>query len=441
MAGFFIFEVSQIVMTLFSRAQFLPGIQWFFFIFCNTVVIPPTLQSAFQLSDAVTLCLMQYSFIATGLACVAQAALGHGRAIMEGPTGLWWGVILTVTLAEAAQGTPLPVIGGSLAVGIALSGVITVLIGLSGLGHRIAALFRPAVMMVFMFLLGAQLLSLFIRGMLGLPFGVPQGPVNIDFPAFLLALAVAALVVGIVVWLPSPWNKYGLLAGTLTGWAAYSVIFPHAALPATGSGWQWFPLGAPHGLRGGIILTATLTGLLNISNTFGALRGTQGFYPQQTPEYRRSFVVSGLFTLGSAALGIVPFSPFVSSIGLLTQTNDSRKAPFILGALVVVAIGLFTPLTAFFARIPLCISSAVLLVSYLPLLSSSLSFLPHIPLSSRNVYRLAIPLFSGIFLMGLPAGYLQEVPLWLRPLLSNGLLTGVMLAIVLENVLPWDRIR
>ena len=30
---------------------------------------------------------------------------------------------------------------------------------------------------------------------LGLPFGVPQGPVAIDFPAFLLALAVAAVVV------------------------------------------------------------------------------------------------------------------------------------------------------------------------------------------------------------------------------------------------------
>lgn len=292
-------------MMLFPRAQILPGIQWFFFIFCNTVVIPPTLQSAFQLSDATTLCLMQYSFIATGLACLAQAALGHGRAIMEGPTGLWWGVILTVTLAEAAQGTPLPVIGGSLAVGIALSGVITVLIGLSGLGHRIAVLFRPAVMMVFMFLLGAQLLSLFIKGMLGLPFGVPQGPVAIDFPAFLLALAVAALVVGIVVWLPSPWNKYGLLAGTLLGWAAYRIIFPQAVSPGTGTDWQWFPLGAPQELRGGIILTATMTGLLNISNTFGALRGTQIFYPQQTPQYRRSFVVSGLFTLGSDRKSVV----------------------------------------------------------------------------------------------------------------------------------------
>ena len=48
--------------------------------------------------------LTQYGFITTGLACLAQALLGHRRAIMEGPTGLWWNTILTVTVGEAARG-------------------------------------------------------------------------------------------------------------------------------------------------------------------------------------------------------------------------------------------------------------------------------------------------------------------------------------------------
>ncbi|MDH8517145.1 solute carrier family 23 protein, partial [Klebsiella pneumoniae] len=82
------------------------GFQWFFFIFCNTVVVPPTLQSAFQLPASALITLTQYGFITTGLACLAQALLGHRRAIMEGPTGLWWSTILTVTVGEAARGTP-----------------------------------------------------------------------------------------------------------------------------------------------------------------------------------------------------------------------------------------------------------------------------------------------------------------------------------------------
>lgn len=43
-----------------NKDSVLSGFQWFFFIFCNTVVIPPTLQSAFQLSNDTTLVITQY---------------------------------------------------------------------------------------------------------------------------------------------------------------------------------------------------------------------------------------------------------------------------------------------------------------------------------------------------------------------------------------------
>ncbi|MEN1403252.1 solute carrier family 23 protein, partial [Pseudomonas aeruginosa] len=85
---------------------------------------------------------------------------------------LWWGTILTITLGEASRGTPINDIATSLAVGIALSGVLTMLIGFSGLGHRLARLFTPSVMVLFMLMLGAQLTTIFFKGMLGLPFGI-----------------------------------------------------------------------------------------------------------------------------------------------------------------------------------------------------------------------------------------------------------------------------
>lgn len=92
--------------------------------------------------------------------------------LWKGPGGLWWGTILTITLGEASRGTPINDIATSLAVGIALSGVLTMLIGFSGLGHRLARLFTPSVMVLFMLMLGAQLTTIFFKGMLGLPFGI-----------------------------------------------------------------------------------------------------------------------------------------------------------------------------------------------------------------------------------------------------------------------------
>ncbi|EMT6385274.1 purine/pyrimidine permease, partial [Providencia rettgeri] len=173
-----------------TKNNIISGFQWFFFIFCNTVVIPPTLQSAFHLSPQTTFVITQYAFLLTALACLLQAFIGHKRSVMEGPTGLWWATILTVTLSESMQGTPLETIGWSLAMGIFLSGIITILIGLSGLGGWLAGLFKPGVLVVFMFLLGAQLVTIFLKGMLGLPFGVGSENITVNYPVFFLALTV-----------------------------------------------------------------------------------------------------------------------------------------------------------------------------------------------------------------------------------------------------------
>ena len=208
--------------------------------------------------------------------------------------------------------------------------------------------------------------------------------------------------------------------------------------------WQWFPLGSGGALSPGIILTAVITGLVNISNTYGAIRGTDVFYPQQgagNTRYRRSFVATGFMTLITVPLAVIPFSPFVSSIGLLTQTGDYTRRAFIYGSVICLLVALVPALTRLFCSIPLPVSSAVMLVSYLPLLFSALVFSQQITFTARNIYRLALPLFVGIFLMALPPVYLQDLPLTLRPLLSNGLLVGILLAVLMDNLIPWERIE
>ncbi len=84
---------------------------------------------------------------------------------MEGPTGLWWATILTVTLSESMQ-TSLETIGWSLAIGFSIWDYYH-FIGLSGLGGWLAGLFKPGVLVVFMFL-RCSTGHYFFKGMLGL---------------------------------------------------------------------------------------------------------------------------------------------------------------------------------------------------------------------------------------------------------------------------------
>jgi len=49
--------------------------------------------------------------------------------------------------------------------------------------------------------------------------------------------------------------------------------------------------------------------------------------------------------------------------------------------------------------------------------------------------------FTGLFLMTLPPAYLQDVPALIRPIVGNGLLMGIIMVLLLERVMPWDRVK
>lgn len=421
----------------------LAGLQWFFFMFANIVIIPITIGEAFQLTSEKVIFLLQLSFVVTGLACLAQAVFGHRRPILEGQSGLWWGLILTLVATTSAQGLPLEELGGSLAVGIIISGFVTVLIGITGIGSKIAPLFNNGVMGVFMFLLGLTLIHIFLKGMLGIPFGLAAvEDLMIDVPVALLAIFIASLVIIISIKTRAQIRSYALLIGMIFGWILFIIIFGRSgASESVAFQFTLFPLGKPS-WNIGIILTVVLAGLLNISNTYGAIKGTDDLLNEEADkkQYAKTFTITGGATVAAGVFGLVPYAPYVSSIGFLKQTNIWGRVPFILGSFLFFLMGVIPTIGAFFSQIPLSIGSAVLFVAYLQMFNSSLDFLKRIKFNTLNIYRTAIPLFVGTVVMMLPATAFESLPSLVRPFLSNGLLVGVILAIILENIINWDRV-
>src|SRR5690625_3422081 len=278
--------------------------------------------------------------------------------------------------------------------------------------------------------------------MLGIPFGSATESAVIHLPIAGLAILIALFVIVISIKSPAKVRSYALLIGIIVGWVMFNIIFGTDSSSNEGAAsFTLFPFGSLT-WNGGVVLTAVIAGLLNISNTFGSLKGTDEMFQTTTTkkDYLSSFSITGLATVAAGIFGLVPYAPYVSSIGFLRQTNILDKVPFIIGSFLFFIMGVIQPIGTFFSTLLLSIGSAVLFVAYLLLFNSSIEFFKGVSFNTLNVYRSAIPLFVGTVIMTLPASYFESIPGFVRPFMSNGLLVGIILALLLENMLNWDRV-
>src|SRR5699024_3929205 len=78
-----------------------------------------------------------------------------------------------------------------------------------------------------------------------------------------------------------------------------------------------------------------------------------------------------------------------------------------------------------------------LFVAYIHLFTSAIDFFKRTQIHALNVYRVGIPIFVGAVIMSFPSSYFDTIPAILQPFLSNGLLVGILLALVLDNAFRW----
>jgi xanthine/uracil permease len=418
--------------------MFFAGLQWLFFMFANTVVIPLTIGDAFDLSAGEVASAVQRSFIYTGAACILQAVFGHKYPLMEGQSGLWWGAILSLCASASSAGLNLAELGGGLALGIILSGALVIVLGLLGMGTVLERLFTPVVMSTVLFLLASQLIVIFTKGMLGL------GAANqIDIPTAGLSILLILLVVWINLKGPGVIRNFSILIGIVTGWVIHTLFLPAAAAANVGAStelFQFFPWGKPS-FSFGLILMAVITGLVNTTNTMASIKGIEPILKTSTSnnQYRRSFVLTGMNSIVSGFFGLVPYAPYISSLGFLQSTLIFERAPIIIGGALFILLGLVPALSQLFSTLPISVGDAVLFVAYLQLFSGALTNLNGTRFNQRTIYRIAAPVLLGIAIMNIPAEMFGSLPMLVRPLLASGLLVGILLAVVLENTIDWSK--
>ncbi|MBI4772636.1 MAG: purine/pyrimidine permease [Deltaproteobacteria bacterium] len=359
---------------------------------------------------------------------VLQTLFGHRLPLLDGPSS----VIMLVLIALAPLGL------ASISGGFICGGILTALLGFLGLFRYIKNLFTDLVVGVITSLIALSLIPFMLPLILGRSSGHPHG----DPSVLLVSALIMATMILFTYRLKTIHRTYSFLWAIVLG-AALMMAIGKFSLPDTASQtWFRFPRpfwGPKPELDAVSIATFMIAYLAVVANEVGSIYSIAEVVGNENLESKLHRGI-GFTGLGGAVSGVVPTLGTVSyalSPGVVFATRvGSRFALTACGGIVLVA-ALCEKLNAFLAAIPLPVVGAALMVAMGSqlMVGMSIVFRKKGELSSRDYYVAGVPLILGTAASILPQPFLDLLPLWLRVMVGNGMVVGIVSVLLLEHVL------
>lgn len=411
-------------------------IQWFVFLLASSVALPIVIGAIFEMNFTEVSGLMQRTFFIVGVASLLQGLFGHRLPIMEGPAGIWISIFTVMAVTGLQHGTSLDDSLRILETTMIFTGIFLFLFGIFKISQLILPIFTPLVTGVFFFLLTVQLSGTFLQGMLGLQGDsetIQMGGAALAFFTFFIVLGLSIFGKG---WLSS----YAVLIGIAIGWIMYVVMLgsEHAigdvvlfSLP------ELFAFGMPK-FDLSVIPIAFITALILISNVVASIVAVSQTLGLEKKDYRkevnRGTIFSGLNHGLAGVFSSIANVPLATSAGFIGLTGQKKKMPFIYASILLVIIALFPPVVALISSIPSPIANAALMASFVQLVGLAVNNVTLEKLDTRKITIVGVAYLFGMGTMFLPTEVFAEFPSYLQNLLSNGLLVGTAIVIVLEQL-------
>ncbi|OUA53727.1 purine/pyrimidine permease [Bacillus thuringiensis] len=410
-------------------------LQWFIFLLANSIAPPIVVGGLFHLTTEEIFYLMQRTFFVVGISSFLQGWLGHRLPIADGPAGSWVGVFTVLAYATAGQ-DQLHSTLQILELGMIISGVILIGLGVTGFIGRILFLFTPLVTGTFLLLLCLQLSGVFLKGMLGITATISQidgFTAMIAFSIFLFVIILSNFGQGFV-------KSYAVLIGLISGWVIF-LIAGKVTIPSQVTHFvqlpQIFAWGLPKWNTGMAVSSFVMVCIL-VSNTVAAIIAiNQATIQKGTIEQKQlkdGTWVGGISHIISSVFSTVGVVPLPATAGFIRLTKQKYIRSFLLACMLLVVMSLFPSIIRYLASLPSAVASAVLMASFVQLIGIGFNNIKQVPMSERNVTILGVAVLFGSGVMFLPSGVLQSLPSVMQYIFGNGLFVGTVVSILLEQI-------
>lgn len=410
------------------------SMQWTFFILANIVVIPVSVGFAFGLPLEDIATLLQRTFFVIGITSLLQGLFGHKLPLNESPAGLWWSLFLIYAGASAGGISETNTVLRSLELGILVAGGLFILLSLFRLMEPIKKLFTPLVTGTYMILLVSQLAGPFVKGILGIDY------LQAGFDPKVAILAILILIFTVIL-AKSRFrllSSYSILISLAVGWGLFAIIGITKPLEIGQQAWisiaKPFAWGMPV-FDLGIVLASVFTSFLLLTNLVASANAVAEVVDHKEKiDYNRSGFIMGINHLIAGAFSVVGSVPIAAVAGFIQVTRVREKLPFLIGSFIILLLSFFPIIMTFLASLPVPVGYATLFLSISSLVGIGLGQL-RLALDDFHAPSIvSLSLMAGFGLSALPEAALANLPGAVSSIISNGMIVGVIICILLEQI-------
>lgn len=401
---------------------FMYGLQWWI-VSIPCVVIMGIIVAQLHTADAGgQIFYMQKLFGVMGIAMTVQVLWGHRLPIIIGPAS----VLLIGILAAISVGT------AAIYTAIFVCGIFVALLAFCGLLSRLQTIFTPRIIIVILCLIAFTLAPVILR----LTFA---DTASTSFSLFFALLLTLGMIIANRL-LRGIWKSTVVLCGIVAGSFIYYGIegFPYLSslslLPPTETHfWLW-----PLHFDGGVILSFFFCFIALIMNELGSIQAVGQMIGADKMEKRTSRGVGfiGLSNILSGACGIIGPVDYSMSPGIIAATGCASRYTLIPAGLGLIVCAFFPGFVQILNCIPGVVMGSVLLYLMSSQLSAGLQMLSRSKTVSdfNSGIIIGFPLMVALMLAFVPQEVIDRIPAFIRPIIGNGFVMGVIFVLLLEHI-------
>ena len=362
----------------------------------------------------------QKLFAVMGLTMIVQSLWGHRLPLVAGPAA-----VLLVGVMAALDASP-AVIYTSMAVG----GTLVALLAATGWIKKIQPLFTPRISIVMMALIAFTIVPVFLR--------LIFADANHYVLSFAMAVVLSIAMAVANNCLRGMWKSVMVLLALLVGTAVYCAVAGLPSLEGATSVSEGSIFLAPK-FDVGVIVAFLICYVALLINELGSVQSVSAYVEADDVPKRstRGVAMTGVMNVVAGLLGVLGPVDYTLSPGVIAATGCASRYPLALTGVGLVICALSPQLVAVLAAIPSPVMGVVLL--YLMAAQVAASFQMSGTATAAKDFNgaltIGLPIMLSLVISFMPAEVTAIIPSFLRPILGNGFVMGVIVVLLLEHVI------